>query len=149
MTKQVGTKPYQTPRNADLGTLAYQDSDNATMAKANIDNFTGFMTTNSYTVNGVSDTPTTVFTVGNTRAVYLVTADGRDSGNNMYSTTMYILTIGAYDKELVRLGNASNHYGNGILTLTLSSGSALNVDVRVQQTSPGSADVSIRTIQLV
>ena len=25
MTKQVGTKPYQTPRNADLGTLAYQD----------------------------------------------------------------------------------------------------------------------------
>ena len=23
--KQVGTKPYQTPRNADLGTLAYQD----------------------------------------------------------------------------------------------------------------------------
>jgi hypothetical protein len=27
MSKQVGTKPYQTPRNADLGTLAYQDHD--------------------------------------------------------------------------------------------------------------------------
>jgi len=26
MSKQVGTKPYQTPRNADLGTMAYQDS---------------------------------------------------------------------------------------------------------------------------
>jgi len=36
MTKQVGTKPYQTPRNADLGTMAYQDADNASLKSPSI-----------------------------------------------------------------------------------------------------------------
>ena len=38
MTKKlVGTKPYQTPRNADLGTLAYQDADNTRLLNPNLD----------------------------------------------------------------------------------------------------------------
>ena len=30
--KLIGTLPYQTPRNSDLGTLAYQDKDNVTLS---------------------------------------------------------------------------------------------------------------------
>lgn len=33
MTKLIGTKPGQVPTNADLGTMAYQDSENVTLQK--------------------------------------------------------------------------------------------------------------------
>ena len=39
MTKQVGTKPYQTPRNADLGTLAYQDHNDVAIDRLTINDF--------------------------------------------------------------------------------------------------------------
>jgi hypothetical protein len=38
MSKLVGTKPYQTPRNADLGTLAYQDKDNVNLGQLLVNN---------------------------------------------------------------------------------------------------------------
>lgn len=64
MTKQVGTKPYQTPRNADLGTLAYQDvipaatlhatmnaSSRAAILANNDDGYVGFDTLSSSSDN--------------------------------------------------------------------------------------------------
>jgi hypothetical protein len=37
MSKLVGTKPYQTPRNSDLGTLAYQNHDTTILTDPHFD----------------------------------------------------------------------------------------------------------------
>ena len=41
MTKLIGTAPNQTPTNADLGTIAYQDKDNLRVGTVTATSFTG------------------------------------------------------------------------------------------------------------
>lgn len=150
MANLIGSKPNQVPTNGSLGTMAFQDADNANLEKATIEEFDGFLQTAIYPeLTGVGQTPVPVFTVGNTRAVYLVSVEARSSDSNLYSTATYILTVGAYDKELNILGAASNHFSNGTVVLSLTSGSAASVDVQAHITSGSQGIVNVRSIKLI
>ena len=121
--KQVGTKPYQTPRNADLGTLAYQDADSTILRLPTIVgndnedllrfNKTGGVTVGVVGVNS-SDNFTISATTGGGAGLMFWGAGGTDPLITPMKENQ-TSTIGDVD-----LGRTANRFGRLFLTTGVS-----------------------------
>jgi len=137
--------------NVLMGRTSAQSYEN-TASTINVE-ATGSFSTSAVVKTGVGTTYVdSGWTFGNSRQVWLITLVGTNSTSNAHSTVAYIATVGAYNKTLVQLGNASDHFDNGYLSAQLDSGSASTVNLQVRWNSlyaGGTSDVTVQGLRLL
>ena len=105
MSKLVGTKPYQTPRNADLGTLAYQDADYLNLENSIIKGPT-YLSSNFNSETGIAGNGFSDYVLIYNATVKDADAGDLNSAGNNGSATL-LLTKGT-DINLMNLGSINN-----------------------------------------
>jgi len=137
--------------NVLMGRTSAQSYEN-TASEINVE-ATGSFSTSAVVKTGVGTTYVdSGWTFGNSRQVWLITLVGNNSTSNAHSTVAYIATVGAWNKTLVQLGNASDHFDNGYLSAQLDSGSAATVNLQVRWNSlyaGGTSDVTVQGLRLL
>lgn len=121
MSKLVGTKPYQTPRNADLGTLAYQDKDSTNLGQLLINNSS----------------------ISNKR---IAPADIKIVSDHNWSSTYNLSNSGNHGSIALYLNNDDTSNSNAEVRLLFSAGGAGSGqhEIAVQRTGSNLGDMIFR-----
>jgi UDP-3-O-[3-hydroxymyristoyl] glucosamine N-acyltransferase len=116
MSNLIGNAPYQVPTNADLGDLAYQDSDYAIVGNLNID--TTLAVGANATIAGSATIQSNATIGGNT------TVTGNVTGGNLNTSGVLSVTGNASITGNVTGGNLNT---SGVLSVTGNASVSGNV----------------------